>query len=257
MTIHLAEMTRDQIKQIAPESVAVLCTAAIEQHGPHLPVATDSLLCEAVTQRAAKRAAAEVPVLVAPFLYYGNSHHHYPFAGVLSLTSPTFMSTVTEILVGLKRSGFRKLVIINGHGGNADSNGVVSLDFVNRLGHDVSIATASYWNIARTALVESGLITSKLIPGHAGFFETSLIMALRPDLINEEGLAQTQDMTKVDQGLFAALSGGTAQVHGAWAAGSGYTDNPSNASSETGQAMLEIIIQSVADFLVAFHDLTD
>lgn len=253
MTYLLAELTRDKIEAVAPESVAVLCTAAIEQHGPHLPILTDSLLCETVTRRAAERASAQIPVVVAPILAYGNSHHHYPFAGTLSLSSGTFMAAVTELLEGLKRSGFRKLTIINGHGGNADSNGVVSLDFVNRLGHDVSIATASYWDIARASLVESGLIESGFVPGHAGLFETSLVMALRPELVDADVLAGTRDMTTEAQGLFAALSGGTAQKHGAWAASTGYTDNPKAATAELGQAMLDIIVQSVADFMVAFH----
>lgn len=253
MTVLLAEMTRDKIEGFAPEAVAVLCTAAIEQHGPHLPIVTDRLLCETVTRRAAERAASQIPVAVAPILAYGNSHHHYPFAGTLSLTSHTFMAAVTELLEGLKRSGFRKLAIVNGHGGNVDSNGVVSLDFVNRLGHDVSIATASYWDIARPALVESGIIESSVVPGHAGLFETALVMALRPDLVDPTILAGTKDMTTEAQGLFASLSGATAQRHGAWAASTGYTDNPKAATAQMGESMLEIIVQSVADFLVAFY----
>jgi creatinine amidohydrolase len=146
MTILLYEMTRDQIKEMAPKAVAVLPTASIEQHGPHLPVCTDSLLCETVAQRATAQAGQQVPVVVTPILYFGNSHHHFPFAGVLSLTSQTFMTAVTEILEGLVKSGFRKLVVLNGHGGNTDSNAVVGLDFVHRLKQPVSIATAAYWS---------------------------------------------------------------------------------------------------------------
>lgn len=253
MTFLLAEMTRDEIKRIAPETVAVLSTAAIEQHGPHLPVCTDWLLCETITHRAVEKASAQMPVVAAPILYYGNSHHHLPFAGVLSLTSQTFMTAVTEILEGLVRSGFRKLAVINGHGGNSDPNGVVGLDFVNRLGYPVSIATANYWDIAREPLNESGLIPKGMFPGHAGFFETALVTAIRPDLVSQEGLAQVRDMSNEDQGLFADLSGGTAQIHGAWAASTGYTDNPALATAEAGQAMLDIVIQAVADFLIAFH----
>ena len=252
MTVLLAEMTREQIKRLAPNAVAVLPTAAIEQHGPHMPILTDTLLCGTVAQRSAEAAAGEVQVVVAPVLCYGNSHHHRPFAGVLSLSSPTYMAAVTDILEGLVRSGFRKLVVLNGHGGNTDSNAVVGLDFVNRLGHDVKIATGAYWDIARGALVERGLIASSLIPGHAGRFETSMVMALRPDLVTEEGLAQTQDMAKTAQGLFSDLSGATVQVHGAWAASTGYTDNPAAASAAEGQALLEVVVERVSKFLVAF-----
>lgn len=256
MTQLLAELTREQIRQVAPDAVAVVPTAAIEQHGPHLPIITDTLLCGTVAQRAAELAveqsAGQANVLVAPVLPYGNSHHHRPFPGVLSLASDTFMAAVTNILEGLVQSGFRKLVVLNGHGGNTDSNSVVGLDFVNRLGHDVAIATASYWDIARPAIVESGLLAGHLIPGHAGQFEAAMVMALRPDLVSEEGLAQTSDQSRQDQGLFGAMGGATVQVHGAWGAGVGYTDNPAAATVADGEAMLEIVVQRVADFFTAF-----
>lgn len=256
MTYRLAELTRDDVARLAPTALAVLPTASIEQHGPHLPVWTDSLLCETVIQRAAEKASAHIPLLVAPILYYGNSHHHFPFAGTLSLTSSTFMTAVTEILEGLVRSGCRKLAVINGHGGNIDSNGVVALDFVHRLNQPVSIATAAYWDIARAAVVEKGLIPSQRIPGHAGLFETALVMAIRPDLVSQAGLAQTRDVSQERQGLFAPISGATIQTHGAWAAGPGYTDNPPAATAELGQAMLEVVVQAVADFMVAFYQTT-
>lgn len=252
MTVLLEEMTRDQIKALAPNAVAVLPTASIEQHGPHLPVVTDTLLCGTVARRAAEKASEQAKVVVTPVLTFGNSHHHRPFAGVLSLASDTYMAAVRDVLEGLALSGFRKLVVLNGHGGNTDSNAVVGLDFVNRLGHPVSIATAAYWDIARPAIVEQNILPGGRIPGHAGRFETALVMAIRPDLVSQEGLKQTKDQSQAKGGLFAALTGGTVQVHGAWAASVGYTDDPAAATAEEGRAMLEIIVQRVADFLVAF-----
>jgi creatinine amidohydrolase len=256
MTVLLEEMTRDQIKALAPSALAVLPTASIEQHGPHLPVVTDTLLCGTVARRAAEAAAGRAQVVVAPVLVYGNSHHHRPFAGVLSLTSETYMAAVRDVLEGLVLSGFRKLVVLNGHGGNTDSNAVVGLDFVNRLGHPVAIATAAYWDIARPAIVELGIMPGGRIPGHAGRFETALVMAIRPELVNPEGLAQTSDQSQAAGGLFAALTGGTVQVHGTWAASAGYTDAPAMATVAEGQAMLDITVGRVADFFVAFDQTT-
>lgn len=255
MTVLLAEMTRERIRQIAPTSIAVLPTASVEQHGPHLPVITDTLLCGTVAQRAAERSGDKASVVVAPVLCYCNSHHHRPFPGVLSLASSTYIAAVTEILEGLVLSGFRKLVVLNGHGGNTDSNRVVGLDFVNRLGHPVSIATASYWDIARPAIVDAGILPGGRIPGHAGRFETALVMAIRPDLVDPEGLAQTRDQTEGSGGLFADLAGGTVQTHGTWGASVGYTDNPAAATAAEGQAMLDIIVERVAAFLTAFGSL--
>ncbi len=256
MTVRLEELTREQIKEIAPHAIAVLPTASIEQHGPHLPVVTDTLLCGTVAQRAAERASGGATVLVAPVLPYCNSHHHRPFAGVLSLAAPTYMAAVTDILEGLALSGFRKILILNGHGGNTDSNSVVGLDFVNRLGHDVAMATAAYWDIARPAIVEAGIMEGGRIPGHAGRFETALVMAIRPELVNKEGLGRTLDQ-KSDGGLFSkGLVGGTVQRHGTWAASTGYSDSPAQATPEEGKAMLDIIVQKVADFMVAFDQST-
>ena len=252
MTVLLAEMTRDQISAVASDAIAVLPTASVEQHGPHLPVITDTLLCGTVAQKAAEIAEATTSVVVAPVLCYGNSHHHRPFAGVLSLTSHTFMEAVTEILEGLVLSGFRKLMVLNGHGGNTDSNAVVGLDFVNRLAHPVSIATGAYWDIARASLTDQGLIDNGLIPGHAGQFETALVMAIRPDLVNEKGLGQVKNLTKEDQGLFSNMAGATVQTHGTWAASPGYTDYPAAATPEQGQAMLETTVQAVARFFENF-----
>jgi creatinine amidohydrolase len=190
-------------------------------------------------------------------LPYCNSHHHRPFAGVLSLAAPTYIAAVLDILEGLALSGFRKLLVLNGHGGNTDSNAVAGLDFVNRLGHDVAIATAAYWDIARPAIVEAGIMPGGRIPGHAGRFETAMVMAIRPELVNREGLGRTSDQSSKAGGLFSnALVGGTVQVHGTWAASTGYTDEPAAATAEEGKAMLEIVVDKVADFLVAFDATT-
>jgi creatinine amidohydrolase len=261
MTVRFEELTREQIKSIAPNAIAVLPTASIEQHGPHLPVVTDTLLCGTVALRAAElaqeKSGGKTRVLVAPVMSYCNSHHHRPFAGVLSLAAPTYIAAVIDIMEGLALSGFRKLMILNGHGGNTDSNAVVGLDFVNRLGHDVSIATAAYWDIARPAIVEAGIMPGARVPGHAGRFETAMVMAIRPDLVNQEGLGQTSDQSKASQGLFSqALVGGTVQTHGTWATSTGYSDEPGAATPEDGKKLLEITVNKVADFLVAFDETT-
>jgi creatinine amidohydrolase len=176
---------------------------------------------------------------------------------VLSLAAPTYIAAVTDILEGLALSGFRKLLILNGHGGNTDSNAVVALDFVNRLGHNVAIAAAAYWDIARPAIVEAGIMEGKRVPGHAGRFETAMVMAIRPELVDQEALRQTSDQSKRETGLFSqALVGGTVQTHGTWAASAGYSDDPASATAEEGKAMLEIVVDKVADFVVAFDRTT-
>ena len=123
---------------------------------------------------------------------------------------------------------------------------------VNRLGNPVACAAGDYWNIARPALLEKNVMASGLIPGHAGRFETSLVLGVRPDLVDQEAIADMGDEIQENAGLDVGLSGAMVQVHGEWQAGLGYTDNPADASPEEGKAMLEIITDSVATFYAAF-----
>jgi len=247
--ILLAEMTREQISQIAPQTTVVLPTAAIEQHGPHLTTLTDTLACTTICQRAAEIASEKTSVTVAPPIHFGSSHHHFPYAGVLSLSNSTFIQVVSEICESLSRSGFRRIAIINGHGGNDEAIRVAARDVA--LVHPVSIAAASYWTIAGPALVDEGKVeTVGALPGHAGAFETSLVLALRPDLVDRASYPEAL----ANPPLPADLRHRPTVIHAGQSLGSGpgYTDNPANASAEHGERFLGIICREVARFLVDF-----
>ena len=252
MTVQMHEMTREQIKAIAPTAIAVLCTAATEQHGPHMAVGTDTLLVSTVAERAALAAADTVPVVITPPLAFGSSHHHYPFGGTISLTSQTFAGVVVEVLEGLVRTGFRHLVVLNGHGGNKDLVGMASQDLVNRLDFPATVASANYWDIAKPAMVEAGLLPAPRIPGHAGHFETSAILSLRPDWVDETARASVRDMEGEGSGLDVDLTGAVVQTYGAWGKGPGHTDNPAAATAELGEKLLDIAATEVARFLRDF-----
>lgn len=255
--MRLEELTRDQIATHAPHAAVVLPTASIEQHGPHLPVVVDTLLCTTVAQRAAARArkqCGEHAIWVAPTFSWGNSHHHRPFAGVLSLSSAQYIATVTDIVEGLILSGFRRILILNGHGGNTAPNAIIAQDFVHRLGHPIHIAAADYWDIGRAAVVEAGLIANARIPGHAGEFETALIRAVRHDLVSSTGLHEvTKAMSHGEPR--ATLPRVALQSYGAWVAQGGYTDEPHVATREQGEQMLDIIVAEVTRVMAALHQL--
>ena len=252
MSVLFMEMTREEINAVAPKAIAVLPTAAIEQHGPHMATGVDTILVSEVTRRAAGKAADRVPVVVAPTLPFGSSHHHYPFGGTISYTAPNFIGAIQDILEGLVRCGFRKLVAINGHGGNSDHVGVVGQDLVNRLGHPVAVATGNYWNMAKPALLAADLLPAGEIPGHAGRFETSLMLALRPDLVREEARQATQYAAPEALGLDVDLAGAVVQVHGTWGKGPGHTDHPATASAELGHALLQVLVDAIAEFYIGF-----
>ena len=249
-TVLLAEMTREAIRKIAPGATVILPTAAIEQHGPHLPIVTDTLACSTICQRAAEAASKEVPVYVAPILPFGHSHHHFPHPGVFSFSTGTFVQVLKELGESCHRSGFRRIVIVNGHGGNDELVRVAARDIGNA--HPVSIAAASYWTIGWKEVAEEAQKTRLgHLPGHAGAFETSLVMALRPELVDKEAYPE------------ALPPAGVAPVptHGptvVWAGqslgtGPGYTDDPSQATPTAGQAYLDAVVRGLAQFLVDFH----
>jgi creatinine amidohydrolase len=243
----LAEMTREQIRAIAAETTVVLPTAAIEQHGPHLAIVTDTLACATICQRAAEIAAEQIAVTVAPPVQFGSSHHHFPHPGVLSLSNGTFIRVVAEICESLARSGFRRIVIVNGHGGNDEAIRVAARDVA--LIQPVSIAAASYWTIAGPALVDEGRAGEiGTLPGHAGAFETSLVLALRPDLVDRASYPPAVgsppyeiDLSHRPTVLRAGVSLGS---------GPGYTDDPAAASAAHGERFLAIISRELARFLV-------
>src|SRR5438034_8081666 len=90
MRLLFEELTREELCAAAPDTLAILPVGATEQHGPHLPVGTDRFTVEHIARAAAAEAAGRIPVLVAPTLPFGSSHHHLPFGGTLSLGTETY-----------------------------------------------------------------------------------------------------------------------------------------------------------------------
>src|SRR5262245_34367011 len=114
----LHELTREDARAAAADTLLLLPVGSVEQHGPHLPLGTDFMTAEHLALEAAERAGREIPVVVAPTLPFGSSHHHIPFGGTMSLSTETYYRLLYELGSSLADSGFRILFLINGHGGN-------------------------------------------------------------------------------------------------------------------------------------------
>ena len=102
----------------AQRAVVIAPVASIEQHGPHLPVMTDTRLGHEIAVRAARKAYGTRPVVVAPVIWSGLSEHHMPFGGTLTISHATFRALVADVIGSIVRHGFRDILISNSHGGN-------------------------------------------------------------------------------------------------------------------------------------------
>ncbi len=183
MKTHFAEMIWHEIRDAAQASrVAVLPVATYEDHGPHLPVDTDVVLCSGICDRAVERMPDDA-VLVPP-VTHGYSPHHMDFHGTLTITWDTFIRYVKDICCSLAHHGFERILIVNGHGSNASPLDLAARLSVLEFEGKIHCASVSHWDLRR-ARDEGARLRDSDYGGtsHGGEYETSLYLALKPELV--------------------------------------------------------------------------
>jgi creatinine amidohydrolase len=241
------EMTREALQQVAPTALAVIPVGATEQHGPHLPAGTDVMHTEHVAHAAAARIADRIPVVVTPTLPFGCSPHHVPFGATISLSAETLARVLHDLGTSIAAAGFRYLFVVNGHGGNHELISLMARDLALKL--PLAVAAGSWWAIARDALMSEGGGQIGRLPGHAGAFETSIVLALRPDLVREP-MPHRDGPVAGDLVTFGSPY--RTELPGSWQRIDGYTDSPDLGTAGRGQRFLEAGIQAVAAAMLAF-----
>lgn len=245
----LAELTRDDVADLAPRSVLVLPIGAVEQHGPHLPLITDTLIAGTVAERAVAALGDRVPTVLAPAMPFGHSEHHL-FACAASLTPSTLTAVLTDLLGSLHTSGFTRFFVINGHGGNDETVRSVSKSIVNRL--PIAVATANYWQLGEPGATPK---EGADVPGHAGWWEASLVLATRPELVRTERFS-TEPLGPRGLHSYEPVPGLNVQRYGEWARSGGTTDPADGADGGIGAAILQAKVDGLVAALVAFDELT-
>jgi creatinine amidohydrolase len=173
-------MTTEEFRGLDESRViAILPVAAIEQHGPHLPVEVDARINAGVLGRALEIMPDDLPVTVLPAMPVGKSNEHTAFPGTLSLSAETLIRLWTEIGESVARAGVRKLMIFNSHGGQPQVADIVARDL--RVRHRMLVVTAATYALGRPA----GMFPEQELKHgiHGGTVETSLMLHLRPDLV--------------------------------------------------------------------------
>ncbi|HEX3816384.1 MAG TPA: creatininase family protein [Mycobacteriales bacterium] len=232
------ELNRRQLSELLPEAVVVVPTGATEQHGPHLPTGTDALMATTAVERAVAGHSFPREVIVGPTVSIGSSDHHFAFGGTLSLSPETFIAVLLDIARSVSTCGGRRLVFVNGHGGNQGPCASAAAAASNR--YDISIGYADYWSLLSDSVVEPA--KRALVPGHAGEFETSLMLAVRPDLVAPS--EPREPVTPIEN-----PAGFQVYSDEYWSVIEGHSDDPSNASAETGKVWLDAIVDSLRDRL--------
>jgi creatinine amidohydrolase len=244
------ELNSPQLGSVSRETICVLPLGATEQHGPHLPLATDQLIADGLAERI--DAACDGQLLVMPGLPATCSEHHMAFPGSLTLDHDTFTRVVSQIVHSAARHGFRRFFLLNAHGGNMAVGGVAAEQLSTSL-PDAEVVFGTWFRMAGERLrhlVEGDYPAV----GHACEFEASLILAMRPELVDltaivDDGVAPTSPLLKFD-----LLSGGptvrSTPFHkftktGVWG-------KPSKASAEKGQAILAVTVPLIKEFLQAY-----
>ncbi|HET6607917.1 MAG TPA: creatininase family protein [Rhodopila sp.] len=237
-----ADELREQARK---DAIVILPIASIEQHGPHLPVEVDSMLGEAVAARTAQKVQAKgQEVLVLPVLWTGLSEHHMSFGGTITLDNATFTAVVEGVVKSILRHGFKRIVLLNAHGGNENALRTIADDLTPKLG--VPIVQFTYWYAAAVPIAK--ILETQGGLQHACEAETAMMMAVRPDLVAKDRIPLAKANTTPD--VSDVVGGGVYMWRSIGSrSGSGVIGNPEAASPAKGEALFDVISSVLADKL--------
>jgi creatinine amidohydrolase len=242
----LARLSTREIAALDGDSVlVVLPVAAVEQHGPHLPVLTDSMIVEAVLTRALEQRADDGRVWALPLEAYGKSNEHRGFAGTIGLRAETLAAVLKDIARSVSASGLRRLMFLNSHGGNPEIIDYVARDVRDELGIYCFTAHPFRFGLARDIITDAeggfGI--------HGGESETSLMLAIAPELVQADWY--TPELPPVRHFLKRFTLKGPASF--GWQTRdlsvSGTIGDPRGATAEKGEAILSAEAGLVAELI--------
>lgn len=236
----LAEQPWSKIESLSRDTPIVFPVAALEQHGHHMPVFTDSMLLGEVIRRVEPRMGDRV--LFAPLQWLGNSDHHIDFPGTLSSAPRVYLDLLKGMAENFLRHGFKRIVFINGHGGNdvPGRQAVFELRQQYRERKDLLLLFTTYWDFGNPKSCRDDLVQKEM--GHACEWETSMILRIAPHLV--------QPHTAIEPVPFGF---GFGKAYRGWTTKDrtvpGHIGDPAHATAEKGESLFATFTEGVCGFL--------
>ena len=240
--MNLCELTWPAVDALNRDTPVVFPIAALEQHGRHMPLFTDSLLLAEIFRRVNLTPVA-ANVLFAPLQWLGNSHHHLDMPGTLSASARCYLDLLNDLAESFLAHRFRRIVFLNGHGGNTvpSQQAIFELRQKYRQQRNLLLLSLTYWDAATPTGSVAELVQMQM--GHACEWETSMMLAIRPDLV--VGDVRQQPEVLLGTGSAPAYRGWTMPDRSA----PGHLGHPAAATAEKGAALLHAFTSGVAGFL--------
>lgn len=183
-------MTAPELNELARKNALVLIpVGSVEQHGPHLSTGTDAILAKDVCYRVAQLLEGSCPVVVTPALWFGLANHHLAFGGTFTVSLDTYKAVVGDLCRSIAQAGFKRIVLVNGHGGNIQGLASVVGDFAwQSEDQDVEVATTTYFMEACQDVAD--ILEDQDCIMHACEGETSMMMVAAPNMVRGDRIAE-------------------------------------------------------------------
>lgn len=241
-----ARLKAHELRDLAAQNaVVILPIASIEQHGPHLPVMTDTRLGEEIARRAAEIAYPSRPTVWTPVVWSGLSEHHMAYGGTLTLSHATFRAVLADLVTAIQRAGFRDILISNSHGGNI----VAMQQFLDEFAPtcDATLVAATY--VAEVGAGYEHILEDQKSLMHAGEAETSMMMVCAPDLVVTNDLASLNVAMEDGPAFLRAGKAGYRWRPLPHVTPNGVLGYPEKANADKGEDLLQISAQAMAELI--------
>jgi creatinine amidohydrolase len=239
----LTDLKWNEVDSLSRDTPVVIPVAALEQHGRHMPVFTDSMLLGEVVRRVRENRSVAERVLFTPLQWLGNSEHHLDFPGTMSASPRVYLDLLRDMAENFLFNGFRRILILNGHGGNIipAQQAFFELRQKYRDRNDLCLLTTTYWTLGgQPHQVDSQIKQQQM--GHACEWETSMMLRINPHLVGD--LTQTQPVE---------FGTGFAPAQRAWITKDrtepGHIGDPRHATAEKGETIFRVFSADVVALL--------